>query len=109
MVRTFSLEGWDIKRAADVEWVPWGEQGDARAKVLASADGFFVALVEAPAGYEGTTHEHAHTEMLHVLDGRVRTQGRVMQKGDTYAAAAGSVHTDFAAEEPSTYLSIFKL
>jgi quercetin dioxygenase-like cupin family protein len=106
---TFSLAGWDIKRVGEAEWLPWGELGDARAKLLASADGFSVALVEAPAGYRGTSHEHAHTEMLHVLDGRVRTQGVVMEKGDTYAAAAGSSHDDFVAETAATYLSIFRL
>ncbi|MBN2624836.1 MAG: cupin domain-containing protein [Acidimicrobiales bacterium] len=106
---TPSLEGWDITQAADVEWVAWGEAGDARAKVLGSADGYLVALVEAQAGYAGTYHEHAHAEFLYVLAGTLRNQGRTMQAGDAYAAAAGSVHSDFAAESDATYLSIFKL
>jgi hypothetical protein len=39
-----------------------------------------------------------------------RNQGTVMERGDAAAAAAaGSFHSDFEAEEPSTYLSIFKL
>jgi len=109
MTTTMSLDGWDIRRAADAEWVAWGERGDARAKVLGSADGYLVALVEAEAGYTGTPHEHAHAEFLYVLAGRLRNQGRSMEAGDAYAAAAGSVHTDFEAEQPSTYLSIFKL
>jgi uncharacterized protein len=103
-----SLAGWDIADSAAVAWVPWGEAG-ARAKVLASADGYLVALVEAEAGYEGTPHEHAHAEVLYVLDGAVRTQGRTLRAGDAYAAAAGSVHTDFAVESAATYLSVFKL
>jgi quercetin dioxygenase-like cupin family protein len=106
---TPSLEGWDIHRAGEAEWVPWGETGDARAKVLGNGDGYFLVLVEAEAGYTGTPHEHAHAEFLYVLDGRLRTQGEQMGPGDGYAAATGSVHTDFAAEERSTYLSIFKL
>ena len=103
------LDGWDIGSAAAAEWLDWGGQGDARAKVIANRDGYVVVLVEADAGYTGTPHEHAHPEFLYVLDGRVRTQGRVMEPGDAYVAAAGSQHTDFAAEERSTYVSIFKL
>jgi quercetin dioxygenase-like cupin family protein len=106
---TPSLEGWDIHRGADADWAPWGERGNARAKVLGSGDGYFLVLVEADAGYTGTPHEHTNTEFLYVLDGRIRTQGRTMERGDGYAAATGSVHTDFEAEAPSTYLSIFKL
>jgi hypothetical protein len=40
------LDGWSIGRADDVEWTSWGSRGDAKAKVLGSADGFFV-LVKA--------------------------------------------------------------
>lgn len=103
-----TLDGWDIGSAAQADWVPWGE-GGARAKVLASGDGYVVALVEAPAGYRGTPHRHDHTEFLHVLDGRLRTQGRGLEPGDAYVAAAGSHHTDFEAETAATYLSVFKL
>jgi quercetin dioxygenase-like cupin family protein len=85
------------------------EHGDARAKILGSADGYLVALVEAEAGYQGSPHEHAHAEFLFVVDGQLRNQGQTMVRGDGYAAAAGSVHTDFEAEARSTYLSIFKL
>jgi uncharacterized protein len=106
---THDLTGWDIARAATIDWVPWGEGDHARAKVLATADGYLVALVEAQVGYTGTPHEHAHAEFLYVLSGRLRNQGRTMEAGDAYAAAAGSVHDDFVVEEPSTYLSLFKL
>ena len=101
--------GWDIADSGGADWTPWGSTGDARAKMLANGDGFFLALVEADAGYTGTPHEHEHTEFLYVLDGRVRTQGRPMGPGGGYVAAAGSVHEDFEAEVPSRYLSIFRL
>ena len=65
--------------------------------------------VEADAGYEGDPHEHEHAEFLYVLSGRVRTQGREMQAGDAYVAAAGSTHSDFATPDGATYLSIFRL
>jgi hypothetical protein len=104
-----SLDGWDITRAAEVDWMPWGEHGDARAKILGSADGYLVAFIEAEAGYQGSPHEHAHAEFLFVVDGQLRNQGQTMVRGDGYAAAAGSVHTDFEAEARSTYLIIFKL
>ena len=103
------LDGWDITRAASVEWEPWGGRGDARAKILGSADGYYVVLVEAEPGYTGTPHEHAHAEFLYVLSGRLRNQGEVMEAGDAYAAAAGSRHTDFTAEAAATYVSIFRL
>lgn len=104
-----SLAGWAIGHVADVDWVPWGSRGDARAKVLAVADDFYVALVESEPGYHGDEHEHAHPEFLYVVDGELRTQGVTMTAGDAYAAATGSVHTDFATETGATYLSIFRL
>ena len=104
-----SLTGWQLGRFDDVEWSPWGSRGNARAKVLADADGYFVALVEAEPGYAGDPHEHAHPEFLYVLDGVIRTQGVDLEAGDAYAAAPGSSHTDFATETGATYLSIFKL
>ena len=106
---TPSLEGWDVGNAADVEWAPWGAGGKARAKVLANADGYLVVLVEAEAGYEGTPHAHGHAEFSYVLAGRLRNQGQELTTGSAYAAAAGSTHDDFAAVEPSRYLSIFRL
>jgi hypothetical protein len=56
---TPSLDGWNITRYADTDWAPWGN-GGAQAKVLGSADGYLVALVEADAGYQGTPHEHGY-------------------------------------------------
>ena len=52
-----TLDGWDIGVFADVEWSPWGSSGNARAKVLANGDGYFVALVEAEPG-RGVPHAH---------------------------------------------------
>ena len=103
------LAGWAIARTAEVDWVSWGSRGDARAKVLAEADGFHVALVEADPGYHGDEHEHAHPEFLYVVTGELRNQGRTMVAGDAYAAAAGSRHTDFATDTGATYVSIFRL
>ena len=57
------LDGWNITRNADTDWVPWGD-GGARAKVLGSADGYLVALVEADAGYQGTPHVHGFAEFF---------------------------------------------
>jgi quercetin dioxygenase-like cupin family protein len=104
-----SLEKWDIRHAAESEWIPWGNQGDARAKILGEADGYTVVLVEANAGYQSSPHEHAHAEFFYLVAGVIRNQGRTMRAGDGYAAATGSVHTDFEVEEPATYLTIFRL
>jgi quercetin dioxygenase-like cupin family protein len=106
---SFSLDGWNIGRFDDVEWSPWGSSGDARAKVLADGDGYFIALVEAEPGYAGDAHEHANTEFLYLIDGSLRSQGELLRPGDAYVAAAGSVHSQFDAPEGATYLSIFKL
>jgi quercetin dioxygenase-like cupin family protein len=108
-VMEISLDGWDIGQADRLDWVPWGSGGDARAKVLGSADGFVVALVEAEPGYRGDPHEHAHPEFFFLIDGTVHNQGQDLVKGDGYAAAPGSVHTDFGTDTGATYLSIFKL
>ena len=110
MTDDISLEGWDIKHAADEGWMPWtGKAGDARAKILGVADGYYVTLVEAQPGYAGAPHVHQHAEFNYVIDGSVRNQGQMMVQGDGYAAAAGSTHTDFATETGATYLVIFKI
>jgi quercetin dioxygenase-like cupin family protein len=104
-----SLDGWDSGSAAEVEWLPWGSRGDARAKVLGAADGFTIVLVEAEPGYHGDPHEHAHPEFLYVIEGTLRNQGKEIGPGDGYAAAAGSTHADFATDTGATYISIFRL
>ena len=104
-----SLDGWDIGRFDDIEWGPWGSGGNARAKVLATGDGYYLAYVEAEPGYRGDPHVHAHPEFSFIVDGEVRNQGRTMRKGDGYVAAAGSSHDDFETDTGATYLSIFKL
>jgi quercetin dioxygenase-like cupin family protein len=105
-----SLEGWNIVRAEETEWVPWtGSAGEARAKSLGTADGYMVTLVEAKPGYAGTPHEHGYAEFNYVVDGTLRNQGREMSAGDGYAAAAGSTHSDFETETGATYIVIFKI
>ena len=104
-----SLTGWDITNAADVEWAPWGPHGDAKAKLLASADGYNVVLVVADPGYTGDPHIHRFPEFLYVIDGTLHTQGQVVATGDAYAAAAGSVHTEFRTDSGATYVTVFKL
>jgi anti-sigma factor ChrR (cupin superfamily) len=106
---TPSLEGWSITHSADAQWSPWGDDGKARAKVLGTADGYIVALVEADVGYRGTPHEHAHAEFSFVVNGTIRSQGEILNAGDGYAAAAGSTHDDFETLTPASYLSIFRL
>lgn len=104
-----SLEGWDITRFDEVDWVPWGSGGNARAKILGIADGFHIALVEADAGYRGDPHVHTHPELFYLVEGTFRHQGKEMASGDAYAAAPGSSHTDFATDSGATYVTIFKL
>ena len=104
-----ALAGWNIVRAADVEWAPWGGTGNARAKVLGTADGYYVTLVEAEAGYRGDPHEHTNAEFFYLLDGTIRNQGQVITAGDGYAAATGSTHTDFVVESAARYLIVFRL
>jgi hypothetical protein len=43
------------------------------------------------------------------VDGSLRTQDIDLSRGDGYAAAAGSVHTDFATSTGATYVLVFKL
>jgi quercetin dioxygenase-like cupin family protein len=104
-----SLDGWDIGSGAEADWGPWGGSGDARAKVLATADDYLIVLVEAGAGYSGDPHEHAHPEFLYVVEGSLRNQGQVMKAGDGYAAATGSTHADFATDTGATYVLVFRI
>lgn len=104
-----NLDGWNIGHAADVEWQPWGSNGNARAKVLAAGDGYYIAVVEADPGYRGDHHVHEHTEFSVVLDGSFLTQGIELGAGDAYVAEAGSVHSDFEAPRGARYVSIFKI
>ncbi len=106
---TFSTDGWSIGRFDDVEWSPWGSGGNARAKVLANEDGYFLALVEAEPGYTGDPHEHEQTEFLYVVEGTLQNQGETLTAGDGYVAAAGSIHSQFESPTGATYVSIFKL
>jgi hypothetical protein len=109
-VNVSELTGWDIVHVDGAEWMPWtGAGGEARAKVLGTADGYAVVLVEAHAGYRGTPHVHGHAEFNYVLTGSVRNQGVEMRAGDGYAAAAGSSHDDFATDTGATYLVIFRI
>ena len=105
-----SLDGWNIVRADESEWLPWtGSAGEARAKIIGTADGYTVAFIEAQPGYRGNPHVHTYAEFNYVVDGSVRNQGQEMKAGDGYAAAAGSSHDDFATDSGATYLVIFKL
>jgi len=105
-----ALEGWDIVSADQAEWLPWtGAAGEARAKVLGSADGYTMVLVEASPGYKGNAHVHANAEFNYVVSGSVRNQGRTMTAGDGYGAAAGSSHIDFETDTGAAYIVIFKL
>ena len=106
---TFSLDGWNIGHADDIDWGPWGSGDNARAKILTQGDGFYVALVEAEPGYAGDPHEHAHSEFLYLLRGSLSTQARTMTPGDSYVAEAGSTDDEFHTDDGATYLSIFKL
>ena len=76
-----SLESWDIARPDGADWIPWGQGSDARAKILANADGYLVVFVQAKVGYRGTPHRHEHAEFLYVIDARVRSQGKDVSAG----------------------------
>lgn len=104
-----SLTGWDIANATEVDWAPWGPRGDARARLLVSADGFNLVVVVAEPGYSADRHVHGFPEFVYVLDGTMHVQGHQLGRGDAYAAAAGSVHTELRTDSGARYLSIYKL
>jgi len=104
-----SLTGWDIANAGDVDSAPWGARGDAKGKLMASADGYQVVLVVAEPGYATDPHVHGFPEFVYVIDGTMHAQGHLLARGDVYAAAAGSVHTELRTDSGATYLSVFKL
>ena len=102
------LYKWDIRHQADVDWVPWGNQGDAKAKVLAEADGYMVVLVQADPGYRCGAHEHTSAEFFYLVDDWSETRVRPCA-GDACAAGEGSIHTYFETQAPPTYISIIRL
>jgi quercetin dioxygenase-like cupin family protein len=106
---TETSHGWSINPTATGDWINWGQGGRARAKILATGDGYLVALVEAEAGYVGAPHDHTHTEFGYVLTGTLRNQLQIMGPGGAYVAERGSCHTDFEVRDAATYLTIFKL
>ncbi len=106
---TPSLQGWSNTRGTEAEWTPWGDDGNARAELLGTADGYVLASVDAHAGYRGTPHQHAHAEFLFVVNGTIRRQGETLTTGDGYAAGVGSTHDAFETLALSTYPSIFRL
>jgi quercetin dioxygenase-like cupin family protein len=108
-MNTDTAHGWSINATGTSDWIDWGEGDRARAKVLASGDGYLVVLVEADAGYVGTPHHHTDTEFGYVLSGTLRNQHQIMEAGGAYVAERGSDHTDFDALDAATYLTIFKL
>ncbi len=107
--QSISLENWDIRHGAQVDWMPWGSQDNARVKILGEADGYTIALIQADAGHQTAPHDHTHSEFFYLLDGVIRNQGKKMNAGDGYAAAIGSVHTDFEVQAPAVFLVIFRL
>jgi quercetin dioxygenase-like cupin family protein len=110
MSTDISLTGWDIGDADEKEWMPWtGSAGEARAKILASGDGYTIVFVDAKAGYRGAEHVHEYPEFNHVVQGTIRNQGTEMSAGDSYVAEPGSSHTDFEVLDDAKYVVIFKL
>jgi len=101
--------GWDFGLAAEAEWMPWGEGGDATARIVSVADDYHQVLIKAQAGYTGTSHEHEYAEFSYILEGTVRHNGTTLSVGDGYGATAGSKHDSFETITDATYLSIFKL
>ena len=83
-----SLEGWDIGRFDNIDWIPWDTGELARAKILAVGDGFHVTLVEASAGYTGGPHEHTHPHEHghdHVHTETITLEQKVLAKNDLLA------------------------
>ena len=93
-----SLDGWDIGRFDDIRVGPWGSGGNARAKVLANGDGYFVAYVEAEPGYAATRTSTPTPSSRSSSTARCATRAGRCARGDGYVAAAGSIHDDFETD-----------
>ena len=107
---THDLAGWDIGAVAALDWAPWGSRGDARAKVLASGDGYFLALVEAEPATDGrSARARLRRDALRPRRHPAHARRGAWARATPTSPAAGSVHTDFTTESGATYLSIFKL
>ena len=72
-----------VHRFGDVDWHDPGEGSGTRRAFLAQGDGgFFVQVVDIPAGFEAPVHSHDHAEVFMVLDGSCTFDGETMEALD---------------------------
>lgn len=76
-------------------------------KVLGVADGRMFAMFRFDAGYVGGSHDHADAEFTYVLSGDIVSNGVTMLAGHSYAAEAGTTHSEFRSENGATLVSVF--
>jgi quercetin dioxygenase-like cupin family protein len=68
-----------VYRLGDGDWHDPGDDSGARRAFLAQGDaGFYVQVVDIPAGFEAPVHSHDHAEVFLVLDGACSFGGEPM-------------------------------
>ncbi len=102
-----STEGWTFADSAAIEWKDLGP-GIAM-KTLGGADGRVIAMFRFDAGYVGGVHEHTDAEFTYVLDGSIVSNGVLMETGHSYAAGAGTTHSEFRTDTGCTVVSVFPM
>ena len=98
-------EGWTFADANRIDWQPL--IAGMAMKALGSVGGRAMALFRFEAGYIGDMHVHADAEFVYILEGTAVSEGIRMSAGHAYAAAPGTVHTEFRSESGVVLLSVF--
>jgi anti-sigma factor ChrR (cupin superfamily) len=98
-------EGWTFTDSGEMDWQ---ERGPGVAmKTLGVADGRMQAMFKFDAGYVGGTHGHTDAEFTYILEGEVISNGVLMAAGHSYAAQAGTTHSEFRTDSGCTLVSVF--
>lgn len=98
-------EGWTFTDSGEMAWQEMGP--GVAMKVLGVADGRMQAKFKFDAGYVGGTHSHADAEFSYILEGEIVSNGVLMTAGHSYAAQAGTTHSEFRTDSGCTLVSVF--
>jgi quercetin dioxygenase-like cupin family protein len=99
--------GFDVRLAADDDWVPHPVPG-IRMKVLSinRRNGYATLLLDVKPGTRFPMHYHEGDEECYVISGSIFTLGRRLGPGDFLHADAGTEHGELRTDEGAHVLLV---